>query len=627
MAAGAVSPLPSSDYSVRAVCSAPGPRHAGCLALQLVPRSAAAREHTHPIGMVRAASGSAAPAKSPAAGDFGLRPQDLHSAYSLPVSPESQQTVALVDAYNDPTAEADLETYDKEFGLPACTTANGCFEKVGQNGPSGSLPFPKTSLELEQAGESEEAEEAIGWGAEISLDIESAHATCETCHILLVEANSTSYADLEAAEASAVALGANEVSNSWGGPEQGVTVKGDQSGPFNNPDVVITASSGDDGFLGWDAERPEERGFTNYPAASPHVVAVGGTRLALGAGGSWAGESVWNGNGASGGGCSVLFTAPAWQQQTSDWSSVGCTNKRAVADVAADADPYTGVAVMDSSSACESEYTEKAVKHKIHWCTYGGTSLASPIIAAVFALAGGANGVAYPARTLYENEHNAPATLHDVNSGSNGECASGYNEATGVSLCEPSQEAQASCPPLHLSCLAGAGYDGPSGVGTPNGLLAFEPGQEQEVKEEAPQEKSASPAPEKGPFVFKLPTTAVPAPAPPSPASPTTQTLHISRLALTRSALIALNRRHPHTSVVGFSFTSNLAGRLKVKLSKKVRVHGRTSWRTVLGSTTPAVVGSNSRHLGGRSSLQPALYRLTLTPSQGTVVSLLFHIG
>src|ERR1700691_4589761 len=104
--AATVSPLPRSDYSVHEVCAAPAPGHAGCLALQLVPQTAAARAHTHPLGMTRLAPVAA---RSPAAGDYGLRPQDLHSAYQLPDSAASAQTVALVDAYNDPTAEADLK--------------------------------------------------------------------------------------------------------------------------------------------------------------------------------------------------------------------------------------------------------------------------------------------------------------------------------------------------------------------------------------------------------------------------------------------------------------------------------------------------------------------------------------
>jgi Subtilase family len=470
-ALGAVSPLPRSDYTIHAACAHAARDRAGCLALQLVPQSAAARARRHPLGLVRRTPLSA---PSPAAGAFGLRPQDLHSAYQLPDSPPSAQTVALVDAYNDPSAEADLKAYDEEFSLPECTAADGCFEQVNQNGEAGNLPFPKTAAELEKARKGtrvarEEAAEATGWDLEISLDIEVAHATCQSCRILLVEAGEPSYEDLETAERSAATLGAGEISNSWAGPEEGETPALESSSPFNDPGVAITAAAGDDGYLNWDASK-SERGYVNFPASSPHVIAVGGTRLSLGENGVWAGESVWNGYYATGGGCSTVFAAQPWQQSLSDWSAVGCGGKRAVADVAADADPYTGLAVYDTSAKCECRYEEARVKHVLYWCTIGGTSLSSPLIAAVFALAGGAGEAAYPAQTLYENETDSPGSLHDVTAGSNGACSKPYLEG-GLSACTAAEEA-ASCA-SELICLAGAGYDGPTGVGTPDGIAAF----------------------------------------------------------------------------------------------------------------------------------------------------------
>jgi hypothetical protein len=473
-AAATVSPLPRSDYTVHAVCGAPTPGRAGCLALQLVPQTAEARAHTHPLGLVRAAPVAA---RSPAAGDYGLRPQDLHSAYDLPDSVAGAQTVALIDAYNDPTAESDLKAYDEEFGLPECTTGDGCFRQVNQNGEAGNPPFPKTTKELETARKGsraarEEAEEATGWALEISLDIEVAHATCQSCDILLVESSAPSYEDLEMAEQSAATLGAGEISNSWAGSEEGETPELESASPFNHPGIVITAAAGDDGYLNWDAESSAEKGYVNFPAASPHVVAVGGTRLSLEAGSAWAGEAVWNGDHATGGGCSVVFTAQPWQQSVSDWSGVGCGTKRAVADVAADADPYTGVAVHDTSPECEYSYEEGGVKHVAYWCTIGGTSLSTPLIASVFALAGGANGVEYPAKTLYENELKSPASLHDVTVGSNGECSKPFLE-DGLSACTPAEEA-ASCASKAI-CLARTGYDGPTGAGTPDGIAAFKP--------------------------------------------------------------------------------------------------------------------------------------------------------
>src|ERR1035441_7340541 len=263
VAADSVSPLPSSDYTVRAVCARAARGRGGCLALQLVPRTAAARARKHPLGFTRSAPLTA---PSPGAGAFGLRPQDLHTAYGLPMSASSTQTVALVDAYNDPTAEADLKAYDEEFALPACTAGNGCFRQVNQNGEAGNLPFPKTTKELETARKGsrsarEEAEEATGWDLEISLDIEVAHATCESCEILLVESSAPSYEDLERAEKSAATLGAGEISNSWAGPEVGETPELESASPFNHKGIVITAAAGDEGYLDWDAEEASERGY------------------------------------------------------------------------------------------------------------------------------------------------------------------------------------------------------------------------------------------------------------------------------------------------------------------------------------------------------------------------------
>jgi len=386
-----VAPLPPSNYGVRAACDEPPPGFASCLALQLVPLTQEARRHAHPIGMVRPATRARPAVPSPKTGELGLRPQDLHTAYSLPTSAPSEQTIAIVDAYNDPAAEADLKTYSEELGLPLCTKANGCFSQVSQEAGA-PLPFPESVAELEELEESpspevrEEAEEAAGWGVEITLDIESAHATCQSCHIVLVEAASPATEDLTQAELRAEALGATVISNSWGAAEEAIEATSDQHAPFDDPGVVITASAGDDGFRNWAAPHAFERNITSYPASSPHVVAVGGTRLApLGLGGTWQGETVWNGSGAGGGGCSVRFTAPAWQQQAADWSSVGCATKRAVADVSADADPYTGFAIYDTDAPgelCETLYSEAEVIHSLpSWCTYGGTSLASPIVA------------------------------------------------------------------------------------------------------------------------------------------------------------------------------------------------------------------------------------------------------
>ncbi len=399
----------------------------------------------------------------PVNGCLGLRPQDLHSAYGLPTSAPTPQTIALVDAYDDPTAEKDLRHYDEEFGLPPCTSANHCFKKINAEGTKKPLPVVNG-----------------GWAVEISLDIEVAHAICQNnCRILLVEAQSACYPDLEAAENRAVTDGASEISNSWYGREP-LT----ESDAYNHPGTVITAAAGDEGFLNWAGKEgtgcdEPGVGLVNYPASSPHVVAVGGTRLTLNSSSdTWESETVWNRlRGAGGSGCSTQFAAPPWQRKVPHWSSVGCGSKRAVADIAADADPNTGIAVYDSTPNS---------RGSTGWVETGGTSASAPLIAAAFALAGGSGGVEYPAKTLYENALLNPSSLHDVQSGSNAEC-----QLVGEELCSPLQEA-AACSG-HAICLAGPGYDGPTGVGTPNGLGAFEPVGEPGKKAQAIDFESTAP--------------------------------------------------------------------------------------------------------------------------------------
>jgi len=666
-----LSPLPASDYSVRSACAEPAPGQAGCLALELVPDTQAARAHRHPLGMtLRSAEGTggageACESPTAAEGCFGMRPSDLHHAYELPNTAPDTQTIALVDAYNDLTAEADLEAYDEEFGLPACTAGNGCFKQVNQQGEAGNPPFPKTTEELEahehgDTAEKHEATEAAGWTVEISLDIETARAICHNCDIALVEASSATESNLDAAENAAVGLDAGEISNSWGGPEC-IEEAGEReclpdSSAFEHPGTVITVAAGDFGYDGWDST---EKGFADFPASSPHVVAVGGTRLLLSEDDVRTSETVWNdggesggvrdGHGAGGGGCSAKFKAPLWQQKVSDWSSVGCASRRAVADVSADADPYTGLAVYDSSSmTCESEGVP-------HWCTIGGTSLASPLIAAVFALAGGAHGVEYPAHTLYENEAADPSLLHDVTEGSNGECTLPFDNGTGESGCATSEESKASCS-SHLSCTAGIGYDGPSGLGTPAGLTAFEPpaggGEESGPGEgveggESPEggegEGSGGGGGESGGGESKdlaaerAAATLLSAGGgsgllTQDAAGAAGQALQghvrLSGLALTLKAILALNTSRPRLPQVSFTFTSNLPVRVRVSLQKLLRGRRHAHW-AAFGHTLEiaAKQGRNTQRMSGRGVLSSGSYRLTATPAGGAARSIVFKIG
>ena len=334
---------------------------------------------------------------SPAAATpSGLFPADLQSAYKLPsATAGAGRTVAIVDAFDDPAAESDLGVYRSQFGLPACTTANGCFRKVGQTGSTTSLPRKNAS-----------------WAEEISLDVDMVSATCPLCHILLVEANSNSFANLGAAVNTAARLGATAISNSYGGSDASDSTNG---AFYNHPGVAVTASSGDGGF------------GVEYPASSSFVVAVGGTSLRKAAGTTrgWT-ESAWSGAGS---GCSAFNTAIP----SAASFNTGCA-RRAVADVSAVADPNTGVAVYDSVP----------FQGFSGWLVFGGTSASSPIIASVYGLAGNA-------ATIDANDfpYQHAGSLFDVTTGSNGTCS-------------PSQ-----------LCTARAGWDGPTGLGTPNGTGAF----------------------------------------------------------------------------------------------------------------------------------------------------------
>ncbi len=435
--------------TVRNACPAPHAKDASCLALTLVPAPAGA------AGASPYAAAAGAYAKGPAG---GLTPADLASAYAYsPAAGGTGQTVAIVDAFDDPTIASDLQTFDSEYGLAECTKANGCFEKVGQTGSATSLP----------------AADKVGWSIEISLDVETVHSVCPACKIELVEANSESLADLAASVDEAVALGANEVSNSYGAleTEMGST----EQAAYNHSGIVIAASAGDSGYLNWDwiGELLEAPGVPDAPASLASVVAVGGTSLELTSRGARKRETVWNDSGqpsgeefkqfaAGGGGCSTLFSAPAWQQSVADWSSTGCGSKRLDNDVSADADPYTGFDIYDSYRYAKS-FTGG-------WLTVGGTSLASPLVSALFGLSGGSHGASYPAQTLYEHLGQAGA-LYDVTGGGNGYCDAEapepcgepeVNESFGDVDCEGT-----------LACDAATGYDGPTGVGTPNGLGAF----------------------------------------------------------------------------------------------------------------------------------------------------------
>jgi hypothetical protein len=372
------------------VCSAATPGRMACLAIKVV-------NPAEPAGL-------SADAVSPNATPSGYGPSSLQSAYALPSSTAgSGQTVAIVDAYDDPNAASDLAAYRSQYGLPACTVANGCFTKVSQTGSTTSLPAANT-----------------GWAGEISLDLDMVSAVCPLCHILLVEATTASMTNLGTAVNRAVTMGAKFVSNSYGGPESGSENSYDTS-YFHHPGVAITASSGDSDYDGG-----------SYPATGAYVTAVGGTSLSTASNARGWTEKVWNTTSyteGAGSGCSQYVAKPAFQNGI----STGCS-KRAEADVSAVADPATGVAVYQTYGGSG-------------WAVYGGTSAAAPIIASVYALAGTPGASDSPNAYPYAHTGN----LNDVTTGSNGTCGA----------------------PL---CTAGAGWDGPTGLGTPAGVAAFKAG-------------------------------------------------------------------------------------------------------------------------------------------------------
>ncbi len=400
----------------------------------------------------------------------GLTPAALASAYGFGPTGGAGQTVAVVDAFDDPKIEEDLAAFDLHYGLPECTTTNGCFRKVNAEGTESGLP----------------ATDKIGWSQEISLDVETVRAVCRGCRILLVQASSAQYKDLAKAVDEAVKLGATEVSNSYGGPEVGME-PGAQAA-YDHPGVVITAATGDLGYDNWNYPllRVRAPGMPSAPASLPTVVSVGGTSLYLNGEGQRLSETVWNDDGiedvnglpagyVTGGGCSTLFEAERWQRNVAGFPAAGCGSRRLAADVSADGDPLTGFDIYDTYNFCGTGTECKELKEAIErfggWQTFGGTSLSTPMVASLYALAGGSAGVSYPALSLYGHLGDA-SSLYDVTQGGNGFCA-----AQSALLCgEPNRELGETldCEGTS-SCDARSGYDGPSGVGTPNGLGAFRP--------------------------------------------------------------------------------------------------------------------------------------------------------
>jgi subtilase family serine protease len=361
------------------VCAAtPKAGHATCLSKVLVDKKGAIPMATAPLASA-------------------LTPAQIRAAYNLNGTSSGGRTVAIVDAYGYPNLERDLGVYRAQYNLPPCTTANGCLKILNQTG--GSTP-PSADL---------------GWSQEQALDVDAVSAACPDCKILVVQSNSASFTDLGAAvQTAAGQTGVVAISNSYGGSDAPDSTYGKYYN-FQSKGIAVTASTGDNGYKG-----------ASYPASSHFVTAVGGTTLKM-SGSTRVSETVWSGAGS---GCSSYNTAVTGASAF----GTGCSG-RAMADVAAAADPNTGgLSVYAPTSLTASS-----------WSQYGGTSESSPIIASVYALSGNTAGEANAIPYAH------PGSLFDITSGSN---------------------SKRKCPATQW-CTARVGWDGPTGLGTPNGTGAF----------------------------------------------------------------------------------------------------------------------------------------------------------
>jgi len=394
-------PRHMKQHKTKSLCASPKIGYAKCLAYE------ATNDDGTPLAATPAVSG-------------GYGPVEFHTAYNLPCTPGGSvatscstpgtfgpQTIAIVDAGNlttgGATVESSLQTYDQHYNIPACTAANGCLNIVNQSGATSPLPTSQ------------------GWDDEIALDVETAHTICQTCKILLVEANTNNDNDLSAAEVTAASFNPTSISNSYGGSDFSV-----DDASYIHPGIAVVVSTGDSG---------SQSNGQGWPADIPQVVAASGTSLNINLDNTWSSETLWaySGGNGTGGGCATNYSAPSWQTSLTEWSTNGCGSKRAFGDVSADANPNTGAAISIGTS----------------WFLYGGTSLSAPLIASMFALTGGTPSGSTSSSIPYSSF--TAANFHDITSGNS--CTFGGQQ----------------------HCTTAVGFDTPSGLGAPNGLGGFSP--------------------------------------------------------------------------------------------------------------------------------------------------------
>ena len=301
-----------------------------------------------------------AASKTPAG---GLTPAQLRSAYGLPAMSSATPngpTIAIVDAFEDKNAESDLGVYRQQFGLPACTSKNGCFTKVMMSGAK--MP----------PGQAKKLNNGVGtatWSDEIALDLVMASAACPSCKLLLVEAGGQDLDSLASGVNLAATYNPASIGVSWGVLEGGgnaPNIDPDAQAAFNHPGIAIAASTGD------------IAGQVQFPASSPFVTAVGGTTLTPDSSPRGWSESAWA---QTSSGCSMMFPVPAWQ------SGSGCTSGRSVADVSVVADYNPGIAVYSTVEG--------------GWVVLGGTSAGAPFVAGLYAAANDYGAATVGAAKLY----------------------------------------------------------------------------------------------------------------------------------------------------------------------------------------------------------------------------------
>ncbi len=406
-----------SQLSTRSVCGKPSAGRVGCLAEVLVsartqdpvtPRVARASSGTH-LQAARGVAPSVSAGATPAAESAATAPPPgtpafLQQAYDLGFLSSTDgvgDTIAIVDSFDDPTSASDMQTFRTRFGLPGCGVSNDCFTRVNQSGQTSEYP---------------PADPTGGWEVEESLDLDAASALCPLCHIVLVEANSISVSDVQAAAQTAAMMGANQISMSLG--SAGAS---EPPGPWAFPGISSLAATGDSGYDG--------PGKIDFPAGDPGVTAVGGTDLTAAGNARGFAESAWE---KAGSGCNPAITIPSYQAGT------GACMGRSAADVSA----VAGGADLDV-------YDSTPFRGSSGWIVVGGTSLATPLTAAFEALTG-IDSANSPSWTYLHAD-----LLNDITSGNNdtasgdlgGACAGG----------------------IVYICAARPGYDGPTGNGSING--------------------------------------------------------------------------------------------------------------------------------------------------------------